>query len=303
VSFSTSSLASALGSLGVFVEKGFATLAGVVTANLTVGSETHPTGITMYDKVTGAPYCFQIADGQSTTTPGVCPTVSTSGSGSSSGNSAPTCTLSASPTSVTPGDHVVLSWSFPDAGTFTIDNGVGSVSPALAGTTTSKAIDSDTTFTGTGVSSVGGAVATCTATVSVTSAPPPVITSPPPPPATSSTTTATSTAVAADTTPPVVTLVGDAAMQITVGDTFTDPDATATDTVDGDLTAKIKETGTVDTTTAGLYTLTYSATDAAGNTGSVSRVVTVLAPPSPLPAATATSTTSTSGSSTTTPAT
>ena len=82
-----------------------------------------------------------------------------------------------------------------------------------------------------------------------------------------------------DTTSPVVTLTGAAAMQTSEGQTFTDPGATAGDVVDSDLTAKIAVTGAVDTATAGLYTLTYSATDAAGNTGSVSRVVTVAAPP------------------------
>jgi hypothetical protein len=81
-----------------------------------------------------------------------------------------------------------------------------------------------------------------------------------------------------DTTAPVVTLVGDAAMQLTVADTFADPGATATDDVDGDLTNHINVSGTVDTTTAGVYTLTYSATDAAGTTGSISRTVTVIEP-------------------------
>ncbi|MGD0328642.1 MAG: immunoglobulin-like domain-containing protein [Minisyncoccia bacterium] len=100
--------------------------------------------------------------------------------------------------------------------------------------------------------------------------------------ATSTTTSTTSTVASSDTIPPVVTLIGDAAMQINVGDTFTDPGATATDTIDGDLTAKIVETGAVDATTAGLYTLTYSATDAAGNTASVSRVVTVVASTTPI---------------------
>ncbi|MHB8860383.1 MAG: immunoglobulin-like domain-containing protein [Minisyncoccota bacterium] len=95
---------------------------------------------------------------------------------------------------------------------------------------------------------------------------------------------------AADTTPPVVTLVGDAAMQITVGDMFTDPGATATDDVDGTLTSKIQETGTIDASTAGLYTLTYSATDAAGNEGHVSRVVSVVAAPSAPDPVTASST-------------
>ncbi|MCX6788062.1 MAG: DUF5011 domain-containing protein [Candidatus Kaiserbacteria bacterium] len=90
--------------------------------------------------------------------------------------------------------------------------------------------------------------------------------------------TATSTPSSTDTTAPVVTLTGAAAMQITVGDAFTDPGATAADDVDGSLTANIVVTGAVDTATAGLYTLTYTATDAAGNHGSVSRVVTVAAP-------------------------
>ena len=69
-----------------------------------------------------------------------------------------------------------------------------------------------------------------------------------------------------------------------MGDAFTDPGAIAADAVDGDLTASVVVTGTVNTGTNGLYTLTYSVTDRARNTGSVSRVVTVAAP------ATATST-------------
>jgi hypothetical protein len=105
---------------------------------------------------------------------------------------------------------------------------------------------------------------------------PPSNNPPPTPPATST--------PPSDTVPPVVTLVGDAAMQITTGDTFTDPGATATDNVDGNLTTHIIVSGTVDTATAGLYTLTYSATDAAGNTGTASRTVSVVAPPPPPPA-------------------
>ncbi|MDD3531309.1 MAG: DUF5011 domain-containing protein [Candidatus Pacebacteria bacterium] len=82
----------------------------------------------------------------------------------------------------------------------------------------------------------------------------------------------------ADTTPPIVTLLDSAAIEITAGSSFTDPGATASDETDGDLSEKIAVSGTVDTTTIGLYTLTYKATDAAGNTGSVSRVVSVVAP-------------------------
>jgi len=76
-----------------------------------------------------------------------------------------------------------------------------------------------------------------------------------------------------DTTPPVVTLTGAATMQVTLNGTFTDPGATATDDKDGKVNVTV--TGTVDVNNAAAYTLTYSATDAAGNTGTATRVVTV----------------------------
>jgi hypothetical protein len=95
--------------------------------------------------------------------------------------------------------------------------------------------------------------------------------------------TTSSTTTSSDTTAPVVTLTGAAAIELTVGGTFTDPGATATDDTDGDLTTSIAVTGTVDSAIEGLYTLTYSATDAAGNTSSVSRAVTVVAAPAPAP--------------------
>lgn len=78
-----------------------------------------------------------------------------------------------------------------------------------------------------------------------------------------------------DTTPPQIALVGPAAREITVGATWTDPGATASDETDGDLTAAIQVTGTVDTNTPGLYTISYSVSDAGGNEAHVSRIVTV----------------------------
>lgn len=79
-----------------------------------------------------------------------------------------------------------------------------------------------------------------------------------------------------DTTAPVVTLTGDADMNIEVGSTFVDPGATVTDNLDTGLSADVA--GVVDTNTLGDYTLTYSATDAAGNTSApVVRTVHVVA--------------------------
>ena len=79
--------------------------------------------------------------------------------------------------------------------------------------------------------------------------------------------------ISTDTTPPVITLNGDNPIKLTVGDTFTDPGATATDDVDGAVTVNIS--GSVDTSQAGAYTLTYTATDTAGNQATATRTVEV----------------------------
>ncbi|MDD3877569.1 MAG: DUF5011 domain-containing protein [Bacteroidales bacterium] len=70
---------------------------------------------------------------------------------------------------------------------------------------------------------------------------------------------------------PVVTLTGDAVMTIDFGATFTDPGATATDDVDDAVTVIV--TGEVNKNAAGEYTLTYTATDEAGNVGTAERTV------------------------------
>ncbi len=80
-----------------------------------------------------------------------------------------------------------------------------------------------------------------------------------------------------DVTAPVISLNGDASMSVNQGATFTDPGATATDNVDGDISANIVVGGdTVDTSTLGTYTITYNVSDAAGNAATeVSRTVEV----------------------------
>jgi hypothetical protein len=81
-----------------------------------------------------------------------------------------------------------------------------------------------------------------------------------------------------DEVKPVISVPA-AEVTISVGDTF-DPklNVTATDDVDGDLTSKIVITGTVDTTKPGVYEITYSVKDAAGNEGTRTVKVTVEAP-------------------------
>ena len=83
-------------------------------------------------------------------------------------------------------------------------------------------------------------------------------------------------AAPSDSTPPTLRLTGSAFTAITVGASYTDAGATCTDTVDGTITPT--SSGTVNTGTAGTYTVTYSCRDAAGNSApDVSRIVIVSA--------------------------
>ena len=79
-----------------------------------------------------------------------------------------------------------------------------------------------------------------------------------------------------DTTPPVITLKGDNPVILTVGDTYVEPGATATDDRDGNVSVTVS--GNVDTKTPGKYTVTYRAVDAAGNDASATRTVIVKKP-------------------------
>lgn len=82
-----------------------------------------------------------------------------------------------------------------------------------------------------------------------------------------------------DTTPPVVTLVGDAVVDVMLNGTYTDEGATATDDTDNDLTVSSDFDVVVDFTTVGEYTVTYTATDEAGNPGTETRTVNVYIAP------------------------
>ena len=86
---------------------------------------------------------------------------------------------------------------------------------------------------------------------------------------TSASTTVTFSITDKDEIPPVITVTS-GTDTVQIGSTWTDAGATA----DGGET--VTSSGTVDTSTVGTYTITYSATDAVGNTGTATRTVTVV---------------------------
>ncbi len=83
-----------------------------------------------------------------------------------------------------------------------------------------------------------------------------------------------------DTAPPVITVSSRNPFFWDVGTTpYIDRGATARDNVDGNLTSSIiTDASGVDTDTIGTYTVYYSVTDAAGNTGTATRTVNVTIP-------------------------
>jgi hypothetical protein len=81
-----------------------------------------------------------------------------------------------------------------------------------------------------------------------------------------------------DSTPPTLVLRGQPTLDIVIDSPFTDPGVTASDAVDGDLTARVVVSGSVNTAALGTYTLTYSVSDLAGNAAApVTRTVNVRA--------------------------
>ena len=78
-----------------------------------------------------------------------------------------------------------------------------------------------------------------------------------------------------DTIKPVIVLTGDNPLLLTLGDTYMEPGAIATDDIDGHVAVTIS--GSVDTASEGNYTLQYRAKDLAGNQAAVTRTVIVKA--------------------------
>lgn len=79
---------------------------------------------------------------------------------------------------------------------------------------------------------------------------------------------------ATDNTPPVITLVGNESIEVVYNAKFGDLGAEAHDDTDGAITVTTQQN--VDTSMPGTYEITYTATDASGNSSQATRTVVVL---------------------------
>ena len=88
------------------------------------------------------------------------------------------------------------------------------------------------------------------------------------------------TVTVAEVPAPVLTLSGYTNMSLIAGNgAYSEPGYSATHVIEGDLTAGVKVSGSVDTSTPGNYTLTYTVSDSYGHTVSAERTVAVYQPP------------------------
>jgi len=87
----------------------------------------------------------------------------------------------------------------------------------------------------------------------------------------------------ADQTQPVINLIGNNSMTLSVNEQFEEPGFSALDNVDGNVTSNVVVVGAVETKVVGIYTLTYSVQDNAGNKSLIrNRQVTVQDAKSPI---------------------
>lgn len=89
------------------------------------------------------------------------------------------------------------------------------------------------------------------------------------------TTTKIRTVKVIDDIAPILTLLGQNPYSMRTGQVYNDAGATAVDNVDGDISSKIQTTGTVNVNIEGVYKITYTVKDNAGNIATAVRTVNV----------------------------
>ena len=83
---------------------------------------------------------------------------------------------------------------------------------------------------------------------------------------------------------PTITIIGESSLELKVGDTYTEKGATASDELDGDITNKIETSGSVNTSKAGKYEITYKVKNSKGKETTVKRTINVKEKETPKPA-------------------
>ena len=78
-----------------------------------------------------------------------------------------------------------------------------------------------------------------------------------------------------DVVPPVINLKSYKTLYVIENNAYSEPGYTATDDADGDITANVKVTGSVNTAVRGTYNITYTVSDKWGNTATLTRQVVV----------------------------
>ncbi|MFH0828970.1 MAG: DUF5011 domain-containing protein [Candidatus Kerfeldbacteria bacterium] len=89
-------------------------------------------------------------------------------------------------------------------------------------------------------------------------------------------TAVTRTVQVVDSTKPIITILGSNPVTVDKNAVYTDAGATASDSVNGDITSKISTASTVNTAVIGDYSVTYSVTDSSGNAITAVRTVKVI---------------------------
>jgi len=78
-----------------------------------------------------------------------------------------------------------------------------------------------------------------------------------------------------DSVQPELSIIGESSITIYTGNYYEDQGATAIDNYDGEMTSSIETTSNVDTVSAGVYTVSYTATDSSGNVAQATRTINV----------------------------
>jgi len=117
------------------VENGVVSMKGLIVDTLKIGSREKRTGITLYDEITGDPYCISVSGGVSKTTPGECIIVTPSdaelaaaGGATSSDKTPPTITLNGQ-NSI----DILLDSSYKELGATAADDFDGAVAVIMNG--------------------------------------------------------------------------------------------------------------------------------------------------------------------------